>query len=74
MNLVRFQVLTAESIKMTVFWVVALCSLAEIYRCLTVFTASIIRTIAQIYQNKRRKVSEVSHLKINLLRFPNTGT
>jgi hypothetical protein len=29
---VRFQVLTAASMKMTVFWVVAPCSLVEVYR------------------------------------------
>jgi hypothetical protein len=29
---VRFQVLTAASMKMTVFWVVAPCSLVEFYR------------------------------------------
>jgi hypothetical protein len=29
---VRFQVLTAASMKMAVFWVVALCSLVEVYR------------------------------------------
>jgi hypothetical protein len=32
-DLVRFQVLTATSMKMAVFWVVASCSLVEIYRC-----------------------------------------
>jgi hypothetical protein len=31
--LVRFQVVTAVSIKMTVFWDVAPCSLAEVYQC-----------------------------------------
>jgi hypothetical protein len=31
---VRFQVLTAASMKMAVFWVVALCSLVEVYRYL----------------------------------------
>jgi hypothetical protein len=30
---VRFQVLTVASMKMTVFWNVALCSLVEVYRC-----------------------------------------
>jgi hypothetical protein len=30
-NLVRFQVLTAASMKMAVFWVVAPCSLVEVY-------------------------------------------
>jgi hypothetical protein len=29
---VRFQVLTAASMKMTVFWDVTLCSLVEVYR------------------------------------------
>jgi hypothetical protein len=31
-GLVRFQVLTAASMKMAVFWVVAPCSLVEVYR------------------------------------------
>jgi hypothetical protein len=31
-NFVRFQVLTAASMKMVVFWVVAPCSLVEVYR------------------------------------------
>jgi hypothetical protein len=30
---IRFQVLTAASMKMTVFWVVAWCSLVEVYQC-----------------------------------------
>jgi hypothetical protein len=30
---VRYQVLTAASMKMTAFWDIAPCSLAEIYRC-----------------------------------------
>jgi hypothetical protein len=30
--IVRFQVLTAASMKMAVFWVVAPCSLVEVYR------------------------------------------
>jgi hypothetical protein len=31
-NWVRFQVLTAASMKMAVFWVVAPCSLVDVYR------------------------------------------
>jgi hypothetical protein len=31
-SLVRFRVLTAASMKMAVFWVVALCSLVEVYK------------------------------------------
>jgi hypothetical protein len=42
---VRFQVLKAASVKMTVFWVVAPCSLVEVADVSEVLAASIIRAI-----------------------------
>jgi hypothetical protein len=40
---VGFEVLTAVSMKMAVFWVVAPCSLVEVYQRFEVLAASIIR-------------------------------
>jgi hypothetical protein len=40
-----FQVLTAASMEMTVFWVVAPCSLGEVYRRSEVLAVSTIRAI-----------------------------
>jgi hypothetical protein len=42
---VRFQVLTAWSMKIVVFWDVAPCSLVEVYRRSQVLAASIIRAM-----------------------------
>jgi hypothetical protein len=48
---VRFQVLTAASMKMAVFWVAALCSLEEVYQrfALTLKAASTSETFINIY-------------------------
>jgi hypothetical protein len=67
----RFEVLTAASIKMAVFWVVAPCSLVEIYRLSEVLAASIIRamiastseTLVNSYQTTRRNTPEDSHFQ-----------
>jgi hypothetical protein len=71
----RFGVLTAASMKFTVFWDVAPCSLVEIYRLLEVLAASIFRAIAlmmeavsifetsvNFYQITRRNIPEDSNL------------
>jgi hypothetical protein len=42
-NMVRFLVLTAATMKMAVFWVVAACILVEVHDVSEVITASIIR-------------------------------
>jgi hypothetical protein len=42
---VRFEVLTAASMKMAVFWVVALCSLGEVYDVSEVLIASFNRAV-----------------------------
>jgi hypothetical protein len=39
----RFEVLTAANMKLAVFWVVAPCNLAEIYRISKMLAASVIR-------------------------------
>jgi hypothetical protein len=66
---VRFEVLTAASIKMTVFWVAAPCSLVEFYRryrgaiiALMMEAASTSETLVNFYQTTRRK-PEDSHLQ-----------
>jgi hypothetical protein len=46
---VRFQVLTAAGMKMTVFWDVAPCSLVKINDFLEVLTVFIIRVIARLH-------------------------
>jgi hypothetical protein len=52
---VRFQVLTAASMKMAVFWVVAPCSLVEVYRryrgpcCLINYVLTILITCDKSY-------------------------
>jgi hypothetical protein len=60
----RFQVLTAASMKMAVFWVVAPCSLVEVYRrfrgacCLIdlmIKTVSIYETSVNFYQTTRQQ-------------------
>jgi hypothetical protein len=69
---VRFQVLTAVSMKMVGFWDVAPCSLVEVYRRFKVLAASIIsvvialtmeeagtsETSANFYQTIRRNIPE----------------
>jgi hypothetical protein len=69
---VGFQVLTAASMKMAVFWVVAPCSLVEVYRrfrgacwvliALMMEAASSSETSVNFYQTTRRYNSEDSHL------------
>jgi hypothetical protein len=72
-NIVRFQVLTAASMKMAVFWVVVPCNLVEVYRrfgnayCLIALmmeAASNCEKSVNFYQTTRRKISEDSHLLI----------
>jgi hypothetical protein len=74
--LVRFQVLMAVSMEMAVFWVVALCSLVEVYQhfrgacChqhqgdedLMMEAASIFEMSVNFYQTLWHNISEVSHL------------
>jgi hypothetical protein len=43
---VRFDALTADSLKMAVFWVVGPCSMIEVHRNSEVLAASIIRAIS----------------------------
>jgi hypothetical protein len=70
---VRFQVLTAASVKMADFWVAAPCSLVEVYRhfrgtaALMMETASTSETSVNFYQTKRRYNPEDCHLVCNLL-------
>jgi hypothetical protein len=68
---VGFEVLTAASTKMPVFWVIALCSLVEIYRlfrgtccviALMMESASISETSVNFYQTTRRYNPDDSHL------------
>jgi hypothetical protein len=63
----RFQVLTAASMKMTVSWDVASCRLVEVYRCfmaiaLMMEVVSISETSINFYQTTRRNIPEDSHL------------
>jgi hypothetical protein len=74
----RFKVLTAASMKMTVFWVVARCSLVEVYRrfrgayCfhqqgdhhLIMEAVSTSETSVNFYQNKRSNIQEDGHIRI----------
>jgi hypothetical protein len=58
-SLVRFQVLTAASMKMAVFWVIAPCSLVEVYR----------RFRGACYQTTRRATTQkTATLKQSFLR------
>jgi hypothetical protein len=68
---VRFRVLTAASMKMTVFWDVATCSLVEVYRrfrgaycdiALMMEAESTSETSVNFYQTTRRNNPEDSHL------------
>jgi hypothetical protein len=78
--MVRFQVLTATSMKTAVFWDVAPCSLVDIDDVSEVLAVSIIRvmslvalvietvstseTSVNIYQASRRNVPEDNHLRV----------
>jgi hypothetical protein len=66
---VRFQVLTAASMKLTVFWDVALCSLVEVYRRFRGAyslhhqgVALIMVMMANIYQTSLHNILEDSNL------------
>jgi hypothetical protein len=65
-NLLRFQVLTAASMMMAVFWDIAPCSLVEVYRCfrgaLMMETVSTSETSVNSYQTTRRKNPKYRHL------------
>jgi hypothetical protein len=70
---VRFEVLTAASMKMTIFWVVVLCSLVEVYRrfrgvatsitTLMMEAASTSKMLVNFYQTALRNNPEDSHLQ-----------
>jgi hypothetical protein len=68
MEYVRFQVLTAASMKIAVFWIVAPCSLVEVYQrfrgaiAMMMEAASISKTSVNFYQTTRRSNPEDSHL------------
>jgi hypothetical protein len=76
---VRFQVLTAVSIKMTVFWYVVPCSLVEVYRrlrcayclhrqgkiALMMDVASTSEISVNFYQTTRCNIPEDSHLQLD---------
>jgi hypothetical protein len=64
--LVRFQVLTASSMKMVVFWAVAPCSLVEVYRRFRGACWSTSETSENFYQTTRRSNSEDSYLPLPL--------
>jgi hypothetical protein len=57
---VRFEVLTAASIKMAVFWIVAQCSLLEVFRRFR-GACCIIRAIAY-NRNSLRPANNCSHI------------
>jgi hypothetical protein len=61
-----FQVLTATSMKMTVFWDVAQCSLVQIdrrFRGGIIEAVSTSETSVNFYQTTRRNIAEDSHLQ-----------
>jgi hypothetical protein len=69
--MVRFQVLTAASMKMTIFWDIAPCSLVEVTDVSKVLAAIIAlmmektstsETSVNFYQSTRRNNPEESHL------------
>jgi hypothetical protein len=67
--IVRFQVLTAARMKMTVFWIVEPCSLVEVYRrfvpiALMMDAASTSETSVNFCKTKRRINPEDSHLRL----------
>jgi hypothetical protein len=71
--IVQFQVLTAVSMKVAVFWVIAPCSLVEVYRhfrcacclylALMMEVASTSEMLVNFYQTTRRNNLEASHLQ-----------
>jgi hypothetical protein len=66
----RFQVLKAASMKMTVFWDVVPCVLAaSIIRALTMEAISTSVTSVNFYQTTRRNIPEDSHLHLVIAFF-----
>jgi hypothetical protein len=65
---VEFEVLTAVSTKITVFWVVAPCSLVA----LMMEAARTSETLVNFYQTTRRYNPESSHLRLLLLFYKET--
>jgi hypothetical protein len=59
---VGFEVLTAVSTKMAVFWIVAPCSLVEVRFALMMGAARTSETLVNFYQTTRRYNPEDSHL------------
>jgi hypothetical protein len=74
-NQLRFQVLAAPSMKKALFWVVAPCSLVEVYQCfrgascfhlqLMMEAASTSETLVNFYQTTWCNNPEDSHLHNN---------
>jgi hypothetical protein len=67
-RVVGFEVLTAVCTKMVVFWVVAPCSLVEVYQrfrviALMMEAARTSETLVNFYQTMRRYNPEDSHLR-----------
>jgi hypothetical protein len=74
---VGFEVLTAVSTKMAVFWVVASCSLVEVYQrfsALIMEAARSSETLLNFYQTTRRYNPEDSHLPVSSLMPPPSPT
>jgi hypothetical protein len=73
--MVRFQVLTSASMKMTVFWDVAPCSLVKVFLrfidacCLIIKAASTSETSVNFYQTTRRNTPENTHLHTHNMKF-----
>jgi hypothetical protein len=69
---VGVEVLTAVSTKIAVFWVVAPCSLVEVYHrfALMMDAARTSETTVNFYQTTRRYNPEDSHLRTSNLRSP----
>jgi hypothetical protein len=59
---VRFQVLMAATVQMIVFWIVAPCSLVEVYQGLMMEAASTSETSVNLYQTIRLYTLEDSHV------------
>jgi hypothetical protein len=59
---VRCEVFTVTGVKMAVFWVVASCSLVDVYQQLTMEVAGTSETSVNFYQSKRSNIPDDSHL------------
>jgi hypothetical protein len=68
--LVGFEVFTAASMKMAVFWVVAPCNLVDVYRRFRGIRpddgGSTSETLVNFYDNTRRYNPEDSHLLVDV--------